>query len=948
MTKIAVEHVFTGDTVAYTSYDSTKTNLGKLIVQKTGATPEEKWAGPLPIAFARVGENALGVAAGMAHAISWSTTYDMVFLFDQSAAATTRRVLLYTYNKLTADLSFKGSVLLTMAAAGNHTIAHGKAIIYTYSTGTVAVSGTAVTGTTTAWQTARFAAGARIGFGSTNPTAITTWYYIATITDDTNITLSTTAGTIAGGTAFVIEEVRLAMAATSSTAASGGIVLTKGLNLDTFSIGGTTIAAAVSTDNVQAVYLLKDGVGNTNAMDGIAFEPPASNTSHVAYVVSGATTTATITKWNLRAALTVSTGQSSSAYTLTTNGLSVSGNLSTACNLVFANTLNQTNGSGVDSVYFTTVGFVYRVPTSDITASSNMPNAFNYNPVPAAHTTFSVATVYSNLCYVEDIQRFTIGNNNTSNLTRQYVVVYGDQGTSFFSINGLQQNNRIASSLIYPYPQSVGAQTFLFVLGGILYWTSNSTTTSYLHAIPLGAHWDFAAGIDSARQNRLITPKLATTGASKLLRAYVSNTENLGGDNLGIGPEAYRVYTRTSGIDDDSGGWTLLDRNFDLTDITPSTHIQLMFEFRVAGLTCVPARIYSCAVVYEDSSTNSHYQPSADLSDLTNKEFAWKFFIPFHADVPQLRVRLYNAETDVLLIDDTTEADMLDDLIAYWKFDELAYSTPYAFNEVVIMDSHGSNHLRLYLSDTVSNASDTLYTVDGKIGKCLNYTHVYDHTMVYGETDLTELNVGDIDFTVQAWIKFTSVAATQKIIFKDNGTLLEYKVLYDSSTSRITFSVSNDGTATTTVSANNFGAPSTGVWYLVHCWHDAANNQIGIAINGGTADTTSHTTGVYAGTGYFLLGGDTVASTQFFEGLIDEVAFWKRVLTSQDRTDLYNSGNALAYPFTPNPLFEKSTNGGSSWTVYDYIDKINEETYIRYTASGLDDDIPVRAWLTTE
>ena len=34
------------------------------------------------------------------------------------------------------------------------------------------------------------------------------------------------------------------------------------------------------------------------------------------------------------------------------------------------------------------------------------------------------------------------------------------------------------------------------------------------------------------------------------------------------------------------------------------------------------------------------------------------------------------------------------------------------------------------------------------------------------------------------------------------------------------------------------------------------------------------------------------------DGLIDEVGFWKRTLTSGERTQLYNSGNGLAYPFS--------------------------------------------------
>jgi hypothetical protein len=81
-----------------------------------------------------------------------------------------------------------------------------------YATGTVAASGTAVTGTTTAWATtptgsqwANAKAGDQIYFGSAtenSPTA--TWYTIATVNSGTSITLTSSAGTVSGGTAYTI------------------------------------------------------------------------------------------------------------------------------------------------------------------------------------------------------------------------------------------------------------------------------------------------------------------------------------------------------------------------------------------------------------------------------------------------------------------------------------------------------------------------------------------------------------------------------------------------------------------------------------------------------------------------------------------------------------------------------------------------------------------------
>jgi len=69
-----------------------------------------------------------------------------------------------------------------------------------YETGTASASGTAVTGVGTLWSTEGIAAGDFISFGSageTDPTA--TWYEVDSVGGETSITLTTSAGTVAGG-----------------------------------------------------------------------------------------------------------------------------------------------------------------------------------------------------------------------------------------------------------------------------------------------------------------------------------------------------------------------------------------------------------------------------------------------------------------------------------------------------------------------------------------------------------------------------------------------------------------------------------------------------------------------------------------------------------------------------------------------------------------------------
>ena len=63
--------------------------------------------------------------------------------------------------------------------------------------------------------------------------------------------------------------------------------------------------------------------------------------------------------------------------------------------------------------------------------------------------------------------------------------------------------------------------------------------------------------------------------------------------------------------------------------------------------------------------------------------------------------------------------------------------------------------------------------------------------------------------------------------------------------------------------------------------------------------------------------------------------------------DAEAGGGALVTDTTSGPTgtWEKSTDGGSNWVVYNADDRANDTTYIRYTPASLTDGIRVRAVL---
>lgn len=216
-------------------------------------------------------------------------------------------------------------------------------------------------------------------------------------------------------------------------------------------------------------------------------------------------------------------------------------------------------------------------------------------------------------------------------------------------------------------------------------------------------------------------------------------------------------------------------------------------------------------------------------------------------------------------------------LESYWKLDEASGNA---------LDADGSN--------AMTETSGTIGTTTGKINGARDFEDA--DTEYFVITDNASLSTGDIDFTLAAWVQFESEQAFGAPWGKYASGQSEYQLFYQSATDRFVFRVSSDGSNNTDATSNNFGATSVGVWYYIVCWHDATANTINIQINNTTANSVAHTTGVFNSTSSFGLGARGDASLPW-DGLIDEAGFWKRVLTTDERTSLYNGGAGLAYPF---------------------------------------------------
>jgi hypothetical protein len=653
----AINFKFNGTTTSISSYDSTLTNLGPLIKQYSGLTADSIFAGPAIIGLARPIEQSTSISAINPHIIPFSSNIDYVYLCDGSAAAATRKITLYTFNKTTSVFNWLGFVTLTYPTATNHTIKGFRVSRNLYTTSTVSVSNTAVTGAASTWLTDKMSVGCRIGFGSTDPTAITTWYEIGAVVSNTSITLTTSASTFAAGTPYVIEDIILVTSTSNATTTNGGLFITKGIRPEIFTNGGTTIPAATTIDNIRAVYWLADASTVTNTVAcGSAIQAKTSWIAQNVYVLDA--TGPKLYVYNIRAALTLVAGKSTNNLVLTTGSEAATGTISQSNNGRIG-ILYHGPASGVESLYFVTTTRVYRVNLSALSnASVTWQTDVMIEVPPGGVSTYLLTSSLSSCEIASDIDRLVVVSTGV-NSSRSYVTQYNTISNPFdhiFLNDDKQLDQSSADSGGVPHPSILTSAMSIWAEAGVLYLARIGTTAAVnqIYTLPIGAHQTYAFN----NNELLITPKFDVSDSNKLYSVAIKSLNRLGTDTFSLPTEPYKVYYRTSGIDDNTGSWALLDVFGDLSSIT-ATVIQFAFIFKILGTTCIPARILGLTLSYEDTNTDSHYQPSVGASSIANRQFGYRQSTAWNSLIPNLRIRLYNATTGALVLDDNVISSTL-------------------------------------------------------------------------------------------------------------------------------------------------------------------------------------------------------------------------------------------------------------------------------------------------
>ena len=170
----------------------------------------------------------------------------------------------------------------------------------------------------------------------------------------------------------------------------------------------------------------------------------------------------------------------------------------------------------------------------------------------------------------------------------------------------------------------------------------------------------------------------------------------------------------------------------------------------------------------------------------------------------------------------------------------------------------------------------------GVIGNCVECTFA-------GNTILTTAvgKAWDGKLSVSLWVKRDANPPAQQDFFWISESVVDATALLGFSVRAGGLLAVHHGTVIETAPSN------IGSWYHVVWTFEGASNKYAYYVNNSlVASGTEAQTNSHSDNQIFLCHG-----ASRFDGYLDLVGVWKRVLSAQERADLYNAGAGLDYPF---------------------------------------------------
>lgn len=220
---------------------------------------------------------------------------------------------------------------------------------------------------------------------------------------------------------------------------------------------------------------------------------------------------------------------------------------------------------------------------------------------------------------------------------------------------------------------------------------------------------------------------------------------------------------------------------------------------------------------------------------------------------------------------------LLTNLVSYWKLDEASGTRN---------DAHGSNHL---------TDNNTVGSTTGVLNNAALFVRA--NAEYLSRASNSDLQTGNIDFTLTAWFYLNSTGVVQSLIQKAINAPVNYEYLLEvRGDDKLRWQLLNGSGGSSVALVDHTLVLSASTWYFAVAWFDAAAGIAYLKINDGAAQSAAKTANPGVGVGEFRIGSRQDGSGDL-DGRADEVGLWKRVLTSTEHTTLYGGGTPPPYPF---------------------------------------------------
>tara|TARA_Y100001972_G_scaffold2207_1_gene2540 strand:- start:133 stop:1056 length:924 start_codon:yes stop_codon:yes gene_type:complete len=214
---------------------------------------------------------------------------------------------------------------------------------------------------------------------------------------------------------------------------------------------------------------------------------------------------------------------------------------------------------------------------------------------------------------------------------------------------------------------------------------------------------------------------------------------------------------------------------------------------------------------------------------------------------------------------------------------------------------------------TINTANSASDRPDGSTPHAMSEFYAYDHDLSSfndnksfdfdGTNDFLDFQAGNIGTdlettgSISVWVKLDSMSTNGFIwqIKAEEGTDNQIILLWNNAAGRIRGNVKFGGQGN--VVDSGAGLENDGNYHhVVMTWNSgtktSANNIVKLYIDGSETDTDAigNTWGDESGHAGFIIGRNEIQQNAFFNGHINDIAFFSDVLTSSEVTAIYNSG----------------------------------------------------------